>query len=242
MGDFNINLIHDDAPTRKFLTCLSTFALYPLINVPTRINPNSSTLIDNIVTNVVDSKFESGVLYADVSDHLPIFCVRKKIIVPNNPSNPIINNIREYSDQNIKSLINDLIQETWTDVYEEKTDANAAYNIFYDKFKRNYDKNVPVIHKHSKRKNNRRPWITKGIIKSIHKKNTLFKKHVRNPNDAALHNTFKRYRNRLNSIIRLSRKTFYAQKLYTASNNVKQTWNILKMYLERKQITFFQKT
>ena len=113
LGDFNINLVQSDASVKRFLSFLSSFALCPLINKPTRICPNSSTLIDNIVTNAAESQFESGVLYADISDHLPIFCVRKKMAVPTKDCNKqTINYTRVYSDQNINSLINDLIQET----------------------------------------------------------------------------------------------------------------------------------
>ena len=74
----------------------------------------------------------------------------------------------------------------------------------------------------------------KGIVKSIHKKNTMFKAQIRSPNDTSLYNRFKKYRNRLNSIIRLSRKRYYAQKLQGASGNVKQTWEVLNDILGKK--------
>ena len=44
----------------------------PLINKPTRITAYLSTLIDNIFTNKLDLKHRSGVVIADISDHLPI--------------------------------------------------------------------------------------------------------------------------------------------------------------------------
>ena len=52
-----------------------SLGLYPLIDKPTRITDHSATLIDNIFTNELDSKINSGLLISDISDHLPIFAV-----------------------------------------------------------------------------------------------------------------------------------------------------------------------
>ena len=54
-----------------------SLGLYPLIDKPTRITDHSATLIDNIFTNELDSKMNSGLLISDTSDHLPIFAVCK---------------------------------------------------------------------------------------------------------------------------------------------------------------------
>ena len=48
---------------------------FPLITRPTRITSNTATLIDNIFTNNFDHFFCSRLLFTDISDHLPIFCI-----------------------------------------------------------------------------------------------------------------------------------------------------------------------
>ena len=50
-------------------------SLYPLISKPTRITSRTATLIDNIFTNNLEHSMNSGILYTDLSDHLPIFQV-----------------------------------------------------------------------------------------------------------------------------------------------------------------------
>ena len=47
---------------------------FPLITRPTRITSNTATLIDNIFTNHLNNYSFSGLLFTDISDHLPIFC------------------------------------------------------------------------------------------------------------------------------------------------------------------------
>ena len=244
MEDFNINLTQsqDNTSGRKFLTFLSLYALFPLINIQTRVNAKSSTLIDNIITNVAECKFESGVLYTDISDHMPIFCARNKENVPHKKiDNKTITHTRVYSDQNINCLIKDLAKETWVEVYEENNDANTAYDAFYEKFKQYYEKNLPVVEKIHKDINSRKPWITKGIMKSIHKKNLLFKRHIQNPNNISFFNKFKKYRNRLNSVIRLSRKKYFSQRLNEVTGNVKQTWEVLNSILGKKGESVYPK-
>ena len=71
MGDFNIDLSHsieinssytthlnknkiDNNNSDTFLNILSSYALSPCINIPTRVTPVSSTLIDNIFTNALE--------------------------------------------------------------------------------------------------------------------------------------------------------------------------------------------
>ena len=47
---------------------------YPLINVPTRVTDNFTTIIDHIITNDHSHNISSGVIKTDLTDHFPIFC------------------------------------------------------------------------------------------------------------------------------------------------------------------------
>ena len=48
----------------------------PVINKPTRITKNTATSIDHIFINsVTTTKFKTGVIKSDISDHFPIFFV-----------------------------------------------------------------------------------------------------------------------------------------------------------------------
>ena len=75
MGDFNIDLLSENNNRETFFHSTYSNACYPHINKPTRIVNNSATLIDNIFSNVVDKDVDSGLLYSDISDHLPIFVI-----------------------------------------------------------------------------------------------------------------------------------------------------------------------
>ena len=77
MGYYNIDLLSptNQHTSSRLLEILSSFLLYPHINKYTRITPTSSTLIDNIFSNIMNRDFINGILYNDLSNHLPIFTI-----------------------------------------------------------------------------------------------------------------------------------------------------------------------
>ena len=50
-----------------------------IITKPTRITSHSSTLIDNIFTNIHDYAHMSGIIMCDISDHFPVFTCKQVI-------------------------------------------------------------------------------------------------------------------------------------------------------------------
>lgn len=57
----------------NFLNIMYSKMFFPLITRPTIITSYTATLLDNIFINSLDSFCASGVLFSDVSDHLPVF-------------------------------------------------------------------------------------------------------------------------------------------------------------------------
>ena len=75
MGDFNVDLIKmgTHGPTSDFLEIFTAGGYYPLVSLPTRLTDTTATLIDNIMTNNLEARMETGLVTVRVSDHLPIF-------------------------------------------------------------------------------------------------------------------------------------------------------------------------
>ena len=59
---------------------LSSHALYPTITRPTRITPNSFTIIDHIITNCNSHYISPGIIESDLTDHYPVFCIIQNTI------------------------------------------------------------------------------------------------------------------------------------------------------------------
>lgn len=79
-GDFSIDLLksNDHMKTAEFVNIMFSLSFQSLIVKSSRTTKDAPTLIDNIVTNVIDVRIVSGLLVTDVSDHLPVFAVRNE--------------------------------------------------------------------------------------------------------------------------------------------------------------------
>ena len=115
-GDFNLNLMNYDyhAPTNEFLNNMFSSGFRPLITSPIRLAEHSATLIDNISCNALTYKEISGILYADISDHLPIFVILdcKLKLLPK----PKLVSYRHKSEQVFNNFHTFVENETWDDV------------------------------------------------------------------------------------------------------------------------------
>ena len=88
----------------------------------------TSTLIDNIYSNHNYIPISNGLLYNDISDHLPVFCIHKM----NNFNKVInINDENEYymSQQNISDYKQYLLDYNWDDLYL-LNDPHDSFELF----------------------------------------------------------------------------------------------------------------
>ena len=179
MGDFNINLLNHNthSPRADFIDVLNSFSLYPSITKPTRITSKTTTLIDNIFTNSY-SKQTAGVILTDISDHLLIFTSTNLTVYQKDDKGTKVN-ARDVSDENIRNFKNKLCQVNWDNVCNS-TDVDVSYSCFIDKFNLLYNECFPIkSHKKCIRKNKpKSPWITYSLLKSIRRKNLLYRKSI----------------------------------------------------------------
>ena len=112
-GDININTPPDNPSSKaiEYGNMLSSYGCLNIINKFTRIRTNvngqtSKTVIDHIITNINTNHVESGVIYYDVSDHLPIFGLFELSFDKHNKQIPIYR--RFYSSAGKKKFIEDV--------------------------------------------------------------------------------------------------------------------------------------
>ena len=75
VGDGNVDFLNNDnVAARRFKELLSDMGLVQLIECPTRVTGNSSTLIDFIVTDDPDTAVQSGTLLVNIADHDLVYC------------------------------------------------------------------------------------------------------------------------------------------------------------------------
>ena len=113
----------------------------------------------------------------------------------------------------------------WASFLDE--DPNTAYNNFIDEYSRVFNACFPLKFSKGKLLNNcSSPWITPGLLKSINKKNTLYKKFIRSPS-LSNERKYKTYKNKLNHLIRIAKRKYYDTKFESAKNDLRTTWKLL---------------
>jgi hypothetical protein len=232
-GDFNINLLNCNShpPTQAFLDLLLSFSFRPLINMPTRITENTSTLIDNIFANELLLDHFSGILYTDISDHLPVFTMLSQNVSVQKEK-VTFKYKRKFLDSDKIKFENDILNESWQFILDE-IDPNLAYNAFANKIKFLYDKYFPKVKFKIKQQLYRaKPWITKSLLISCKRKNKLYKKWLRQKTDSAI-NKYKTYKNKLNHLLRIAERKYYCEKFESVKSDLGKTWRIIKKVINK---------
>lgn len=174
-GDFNIDLLNPKKHpvTEDFIDTMHSMGLHPKITKLSGITSHCATLIDTIFTNIMENNKESGLLYNDIIDHLPVFivyhCTYWKPTYQNHYKYK-----RERMEENINAFKYKLLKQNWKEVFEEEKDIDEAYNVFLKIFISLSDKNCPVKQFSDREKQINSPWITKRLQNACKKKNTLY--------------------------------------------------------------------
>ena len=67
-------------------------------------------------------------------------------------------------------MIDELNKENWTEIYT-LDDPNESYNSFQEKLTHVYNKAFPLkVYRIKENKLNNKPWLTKGLLRSLKKK------------------------------------------------------------------------
>ena len=96
-----------------------------------------------------------------------------------------------------------------------------------------YEKTIPLRSTNSKYKLNK-PWLTQAIIKSINRKNKLYRKKLKAPN---YNNKYKynSYRNRLNHVLRIAEKKYYFDVIEHNKFNLSMVWKLINSVISKRK-------
>ena len=75
--------------------------------------------------------------------------------------------------------------------------------------------------------------IINHVIKNIDE-NKLYKRYIQKPSEERL-KKFKTYRNKLNNLIRKSKKEYYNKKFESVKNNLRKTWKTINCIIGRNK-------
>ena len=235
MGDYNINTLNEmqesETLNQEFSNIFSSHYYHKLINLPTRERKNSSTLLDNIYTNIPDcyNTCTSGVLrFFTQSDHYPVFTIRKDVQSPK-PKTHISKRCHSYKNiANFKKHMNSI---NWNHIYNSNTIKlqfecfiNNVINIFKQSFP---IESIKINYK------NRNPWINKNLKNVIKIRDKLYLLSKQIPTQSNKDN-YKKYKNMNLSNQRNAERNYYKEQFDLHKTDLKRSWNIIKSIINKE--------
>ena len=248
-GDFNFDLLNtsNNETLNFFETMMSSFLL-PVITIPTKINKQRHTVIDNIFTNQIHPEMKSGNITLAISDHLPSF-----LIVPNDNQNhiPKKQNLYTRKTKNFDktNFILDYLEIDWDNILKlDNNDVNTSISIFLEKITELLDKYMPLRKiTQSEFKRRFKPWISDEILSKINLKNKTFKKYMNCKGEQQIRKErlfaeYKILKNEITTLTRRNKKDYYDQYFSENKKNLQKTWDGIKEIINIKSKNYRQPT
>ncbi len=234
MDDFKFDLLkYEKIPSvDNFLNIMLSNFYQPLILQPSRCTDNSRpALVDNIFLNSIDSITKSGNLIPKVSDHMPNFVIIEKSV---SKIKPLRKQKRDFRNFNENDYQQDIKEFNFVNISADSAkELENEYTMFQNGILHVINKHAPIRELSRKQvKQQRKPWITRGILKSISIKNKLFKKFLETK-DSFWYQRNKLYRDNLYHFIRKSKNNYYISYFEKFKNNSKQTWKAINDLINR---------
>ena len=227
--NFDLLKCNSHSNTNTLLNIFTSHGFIPTTTKPTRITHNTATLIDNIyMKSALTSNCISGIFQTDISDHFPLIL---RADTPNrNQNKHTIRRRSQLQDTHIRQIAQEWGHINWN--FLSDNCIETAYNKFHNLLLLTLDNHCPIkTICHNKKQS--QPWMTRGIFKSIRKKDQLYKKSLPHPKEHSSHQKYINYRKLLQKIIRAAKNTHYYKLLAENQNNIKKTWNTINNLIRK---------
>ena len=240
----NINSNTNASPSSReatdYLNMLNSNSVASIINIPTRVTKTTSSTLEHILTNENRYTLAPLVVDYDVTDHYPVMvATSKQINTRPRHDKPIFKrSFVKFSaydfNPDLQVRLDDLFTANYT---TNQINVEDLFNRFHSLIIQIIDTHAPVVKYSRKQKRlHQKPWITKGLLVSIKKKQKMRKSHHINGSSCEKY-LYKLYSNLLNRLKRLAKRLYYHYQVNACEDNPKKTWDILRSLLPNKSIS-----
>uniref|UniRef100_A0A3B3DM95 Reverse transcriptase domain-containing protein n=2 Tax=Oryzias melastigma TaxID=30732 RepID=A0A3B3DM95_ORYME len=221
-GDLNWDWL--TAGSDEFKSFCDSVNLSQLVNLPTRPNiknPQKSTLIDLILTNVPHKYSSLGVFCNDLSDHCVVAVCRNTKIPKFKPRIVYKRNMKHFNEQ---AFYHDLSQVKWENI-GLIPDVEHAWAFFKENFLQIINNHAPF--KKCRVKGRENPWFSSDLADMINERNRAWDKARKTdlPTDWCV---FKQLRNKCTSLIKKAKSEYFLSVTTENLNNPQKFWKVIK--------------
>jgi exonuclease III len=229
LGDFNADLLNQDLNSVKNLVAtLQALHFLPTITKPTRFPsdnmPGNPTLLDHIWCNML-SRYWSGILSMDITDHCPTFIC---LFVASQPNEKVKLSFRSHTQGNIDKFIRELHTQNWN--ITEPSSVAVQTDAFIRLVDSLYCRCFPLKVKFIGAGRFSKPWLSSHLMQRIRNKAHHFKQYKLG---LISHLQNRSFSNRVNAEVRKAKTTYYQSCFIQCQGNLKKTWGHIRKLLCR---------
>ena len=223
-GDFNDDLLKAE---NKMCKLINNLKLEQLINQPTRITPNSASLLDLMITNNKNMITQLDVLPGPVADHEAI-AVTLNLHKPKRQS--VFKTFRCMKNYSQNIFCNLLMNEVNSlNGILNTDDVSNQVCILTDVMTNCIDICSPIVTREILRPP--APWISEDIKASMRERDGLQGNLKDDKYNVLLRDNYKTHKKKVKTLIDNSRKEFYREEFRRNKHDISASWKITKKML-----------
>ena len=229
MGDFNINLFHNNASVKLFEETFICNGFNPVISTATHCKPNfHKSCIDNNFVKNVEGVPKNGTIETDISHYKSLFLISEVNKIESRTDDGRITISHCYSLDNLDRLNKILSAKLMND-------SPSNFSDFVGLVQNSIDESCKLKkEKITNRNVQNYPWISMGLINSIAKRDRLYFKWKKKTvskgcksGNLELYEDYRKYRNMLSNLIKKTKIDYYNSKFSSVSGDKKKIWKII---------------
>lgn len=225
-GDFNINYLCKDKRTTDLIDLVNSYYIFPVFNEPTRMQNNTMSAIDYIMTNMNDKIAHKIILNTGISDH----CGQKVVFDVQFPQEAQFLKFRSFSKKNISKFIEFLNSESWHNIYSSETVDNK-YLSFNQTITQHYNSCFKFVTKKTSHNDNN--WITSGIKVSSCRLKELFSLQKIGMVNVQHYKAYKRV---YKKVVRRAKQMYFDELIVQSENRSKTVWKVINNSLKTSKV------
>lgn len=218
IGDLNWNCINENVYITEICNELG---LTQVIDPPTRITSDRNSLLDVVMTNIKNIAY-CGCINCNVSDHLPVFVIKKRI-APRDEFEFIYKwSYRDYDYDTFCDILCDL---DWS-IINLLNDVNLAWGMLYKGLLEEVNKMCP--YKNFRVKKNRPIWYDNTLCNLARERDILLRIYCRGDSsniDSYMKMVSKR--KEFNRAVKTAKSRFYNDQINQCKGDPKNFWKLL---------------
>ena len=240
-GDYNIDILKmfSNHVYNTFYENVISCSFAPKITLPTRICDTTSTLIDNVYTNVLDKKHTSGILIRPISDHQMYFCIMNENFGKSAKNKKFIE-LEVFNDESIERFQNEIANLEMHNKLDVNINKNPNHNYkIVSTFLQNAkNKHFPKrVVKFNKCRHKKERWMTNELLAKIVIKNEMYVDWKTTPVTSEhferVKLRFKGYEKLVLKEIEIAKREYFARVFATYRSDMKKTWQVISETLSR---------